>query len=188
MLFTQTKLAGAFVIDLEPRADDRGFFARSFCREEFAAHGLATDYPQSNIAVNNLRGTLRGMHFRLPPLAEIKIVRCTRGAMLDVIVDLRPESPTFLQHVAVRLDPKSMRALYVPERFAHGYQSLEDDTETTYMMGRTYTPGDDLGLRYDDPRLGIVWPIPVSMISPRDRDYPLLDTAVTELRRQLAPA
>ena len=140
MIFTETKLRGAFIIDLERREDDRGFFARAFCQHEFAEHGLKPVIAQANIAFNRLKGTLRGMHFQFPPAAETKLVRCTRGAILDIIVDLRPESPTYLEHVAVELTADNQRALYVPERFAHGYQVLEDSTETSYQVGEFYTP------------------------------------------------
>ena len=140
MIFTETKLAGAFIIDLERREDSRGFFARAFCQNEFAEHGLKTTIAQANVASNSHRGTLRGMHFQYPPAAETKLVRCTRGAILDIIVDLRPESETYLQHVAVELNEDNQRALYVPERFAHGYQALRDNTDTSYQVGEFYTP------------------------------------------------
>ena len=141
MIFTETKLKGAFVIDLERREDDRGFFARTFCRQEFRERGLNSVIAQASIASNRRKGTLRGMHFQFPPAAEAKLVRCTRGAIVDIIVDLRPESPTYLEHIAVELDAGTMRALYVPERFAHGYQVLEDDTEVSYEMSECYAPG-----------------------------------------------
>ena len=140
MIFTETKLKGAFIIDLERREDARGFFARAFCQNEFEAHGLKPIIAQANIAFNIRKGTLRGMHFQYPPAAETKLVRCTRGAILDIIVDLRPESPTYLQHVAVELNEDNQRALYVPERFAHGYQALRDNTDTSYQVGEFYTP------------------------------------------------
>ncbi len=136
MIFTETNAAGAFIIDLERREDDRGFFARMFCQNEFAEHGLKPTIAQANVAFNRVTGTLRGMHFQFPPAAETKLVRCTRGAILDIIVDLRPESPTYLQHIAVELNADNRRALYVPERFAHGYQALVDDTETSYSGRR----------------------------------------------------
>jgi dTDP-4-dehydrorhamnose 3,5-epimerase len=174
MTFTETKLKGAFVVDLEPRSDSRGFFARSFCQNEFEAHGLKPLIAQANISFNYRKGTVRGLHFQHPPHAETKFVRCSRGAILDVIVDLRPESPTYLQHVGVELTADNRRGLYVPERFAHGYQVLEDNTETTYQVGEFYTPGAEDGLRYDDPRLAIEWPLPVTDISDKDRRWPLL--------------
>jgi dTDP-4-dehydrorhamnose 3,5-epimerase len=189
MIFTETELTGAFVIDLESRADDRGFFARAFCQHEFTERGLQALVAQTNIAFNFRKGTLRGLHFQFPPVAETKLVRCTRGAIHDVIVDLRPESPTYLQHAGVTLTADSHRAIYVPERFAHGYQVLEDNTEITYQVGQFYTPSAESGLRYDDPRLGIVWPLPVTDISDKDRAWPLLDEVERELRsRVTAPA
>ncbi|GIU94468.1 MAG: dTDP-4-dehydrorhamnose 3,5-epimerase [Gaiellaceae bacterium] len=185
MLFTETELAGAFVIDLERHEDERGFFARTFCQREFTARELEPVVAQASIAFNHRRGTLRGMHFQYPPSSETKLVRCTRGSIVDVIVDLRPESPTFLQHVAVELDADSRRALYVPRRFAHGYQVLEDETETSYLIGEFHTPAAEGGLRYDDPRLGIAWPLEVTSISPKDRAWPLLDELEAELRRRM---
>jgi dTDP-4-dehydrorhamnose 3,5-epimerase len=181
VIFTETKLAGAFVIELERREDDRGFFARTFCQHEFAEHGLEPVIAQANLAFNKRRGTLRGMHFQYPPAAETKLVRCTRGAILDIIVDLRPESPTFLEHVAVELDAGSHRALYVPGRFAHGYQVLEDGTETSYQVGEFYAPEHEGGLRYDDPRLALEWPLPVTEQSDKDRLWPLLDEVEADL-------
>ncbi len=154
MIFTETALRGAFIIDLERREDDRGFFARAFCQNEFTDHGLKPLIAQANIAFNKRKGTLRGMHFQFPPAAETKLVRCTRGAILDIIVDLRPESPTYLQHVAVELNEEYQRGLSVPERFAHGYQVLEDATETSYQVGEFYTPEAEGGLRHDDPPPG----------------------------------
>jgi dTDP-4-dehydrorhamnose 3,5-epimerase len=186
VIFTETRLAGAFVIDLERREDGRGFFARTFCQHEFEEHGLKPVIAQANLAFNKRKGTLRGMHFQYPPAAETKLVRCTRGAILDVIVDLRPESKTYLEHVAVELSAHDYRALYVPERFAHGYQVLEDVTETTYQVGEFYTPSAEGGLRYDDPRLGLSWPLPVAEISDKDRDWALLDEIEGEVRQRMA--
>src|SRR5437879_3905868 len=154
MIFTETALKGAFIIDLDRRVDSRGFFARSFCQREFAEHGLNPAIAQANVAFSKTKGTLRGMHFQFPPVTETKLVRVTRGAILDTIVDLRPESPTYLQHVAAELTAQNHRALYVPDRFAHGFQVLEDETETTYLMGEFHVPGAEGGLRYDDPALG----------------------------------
>jgi dTDP-4-dehydrorhamnose 3,5-epimerase len=187
VLFTETKLKGAFVIELEKREDERGFFARSFCREEFEARGMNPVIVQSGIALNKTAGTLRGMHFQFPPAAESKLVRCTSGALLDVIVDLRPESPTYLQHEAVELDAQKMRALYVPERFAHGYQTLRHDTVASYEFGEVYTPGAEGGLRHDDPNLGLSWPLPITAISARDRSFPRLDAIEDELKQRMAP-
>lgn len=186
MLFTETKLRGAFIIDLERREDNRGFFARAFCQNEFSDHGLKPIIAQANIGFNRRRGCLRGMHFQYPPAAETKVVRCTRGAVLDIIVDLRPESPTFLEHISVELTADNHRAIYIPERFAHGYQALEDETETSYQVGEFYTPGSEGGLRYDDPVLGLTWPLPVSEMSEKDADWPLLADVEPEVRRRMA--
>ena len=188
MIFTETKLSGAFIIDLERREDNRGFFARAFCQNEFTDHGLKPVIAQANLAFNKHKGTLRGMHFQFPPAAETKLVRCTRGAIVDIIVDLRPESPTYLQHVAVELSADNHRALYVPERFAHGYQVLEDITETSYQVGEFYTPEAEGGLRYDDPRLGLTWPLPVTEITEKDRSFPLLAEIEPEIARRMSDA
>ena len=186
MIFTETALPGAFVIDLERREDSRGYFARAFCQHELADQGLKPVIVQANVAFNISAGTLRGMHFQYPPKAETKIVRCTRGAIVDIIVDLRPESPTYLQHVAVELTEDNYRALYVPERFAHGYQALRDNTDTSYQVGEFYTPGAEGGLRYSDPRLGLTWPLPVAAISEKDREWKLLDEIEPELRQRMS--
>jgi dTDP-4-dehydrorhamnose 3,5-epimerase len=186
MLFTETKLKGAYILDLERRSDSRGFFARAFCQKEFAAHGLKPVIAQANVAFNLKTGTLRGMHFQFPPVAETKLVRCTRGAILDIIVDLRPESSTYLEHVAVELSEDNHRALFVPERFAHGYQVLRDNTETSYQVGEFYAPGFEGGLRYDDPRLGLSWPLGVSVISEKDQEWKLLRDVEPELRARMA--
>ncbi|HET6379032.1 MAG TPA: dTDP-4-dehydrorhamnose 3,5-epimerase [Methylocella sp.] len=186
MIFTETRLKGAFIIDLERRTDSRGFFARAFCQREFARHGLKTVIAQANIASNLKKGTLRGMHFQYPPAAETKLVRCTRGAILDIIVDLRPESETYLESVAVELNEENQRALYVPERFAHGYQTLCDDTDTSYQVGEFYTPEAEGGLMYNDPRLSLKWPLPVSVISEKDQKFPLLDEFEQELKRKMS--
>lgn len=177
MIFTETPLSGAFVLDLERREDDRGFFARTFCAREFEAHGLDSAVVQCNASFNHARGTMRGLHYQLPPAGETKLVRCTRGAIRDVIVDLRPESPTYLRHFAVDLTEENRRSLYVPAMFAHGYLTLADDTEVAYQVGEYYTPGAERGLRHDDPALGIEWPIPVAVISEKDAAWPLLDPA-----------
>jgi dTDP-4-dehydrorhamnose 3,5-epimerase len=185
VIFTETKLKGAFVVDLEPREDERGFFARSFCQREFEALGLKPVIAQSGLARNYKKGTLRGMHFQFPPAAETKLVRCIRGTIVDVIVDLRPESETYLQHFAVELDGGSLRALYVPERFAHGYQSLIDDTIASYELGAFHAPDAEGGLLYDDPRLGLEWPLPATVISQRDRGFQPLTEIEIELRRRM---
>ena len=188
MIFHETKLKGAFLITLERREDERGFFARAFCQKEFAEHGLKPIIAQANIASNLRRGTLRGMHFQYPPAAETKLVRCTRGAIIDIIVDLRPESPTYLQHVSVRLDEDNMRALYVPERFAHGYQALRDKTDTSYQVGEFYTPAAEGGLMYDDPALDLEWPLPVSVVSQKDLAFPPLREIKPLLQQKMSLA
>jgi len=186
MIFTETKLKGAYIIDMDLKEDSRGFFARSFCQKEFETYGLKPIIAQANVAFNHKKGTMRGMHFQYPPTAETKLVRCTLGAILDIIVDIRPESPTYLQHVAVELTEDNHRGLYVPERFAHGYQVLEDKTETSYQVGEFYTPGAEGGLFYNDPRLGLKWPLPVSIISEKDQAWKLLDEIEPELKRRMS--
>jgi dTDP-4-dehydrorhamnose 3,5-epimerase len=186
MIFTETKLAGAFILDLERREDSRGFFARMFCQHEFAEHGLKPVIAQANLAFNRCKGTLRGMHFQYPPAPETKLVRATRGAILDIIVDLRPESPTYLEHIEVELSADNYRALYVPERFAHGYQALADDTETSYHVGEFYAPETEGGLSPHDPRLGLAWPLPVSEMSDKDRQWKSLDEIEPELKQRMA--
>ncbi len=185
MIFTETSLKGAFIIDINRLGDNRGFFARTFCQHEFEEHGLKPVIAQANIAFNNDKGTLRGMHFQYPPRAETKLVRCTRGAIIDIIVDLRPESPTYLQHVAVELTEDNHRALYVPERFAHGYQVLVDKTETSYQVGEFYSPEDEGGLMFNDPRLGLSWPLPVREMSEKDSQWKLVDEIEPELKRRM---
>jgi dTDP-4-dehydrorhamnose 3,5-epimerase len=186
MIFTETRLKGAFIIDLDRKTDERGFFARAFCQKEFRDHGLKSVIAQANIASNARRGTLRGMHFQYPPAAESKLVRCTRGAILDIIVDLRPESPTYLEHISVELNEENMTALYVPERFAHGYQVLRDNTDTSYQVGEFYTPNAEGGLRYDDPRLGLKWPLPASVISAKDQAFRPLSEIEDEVKRRMS--
>ena len=173
------------MIEIEPRGDERGFFARAFCRREFETLGLATDIAQANIAFNFRKGTIRGLHFQFPPAAEVKFVRCSRGAILDVIVDLRPESPTYMQHVAVELTAENRRALYVPQRFAHGYQVLEADSEATYYVSEFYTPSLESGLRFSDPRLAIAWPLPPTDMSAKDKEWPLLEQIEASLRTRM---
>jgi dTDP-4-dehydrorhamnose 3,5-epimerase len=186
VIFTETKLKGAFVIDLDRKQDARGFFARAFCQEEFKAHGLKPLIAQGNVAHNIRKGTIRGMHFQFPPAAETKLVRCTRGAILDIIVDLRPESPTYLQHVAVDLNEDNQRALYVPERFAHGYQTLHDNTDTSYSVGEFYSPANESGILYNDPRLGLRWPLPVTVVSEKDQKFARFDEAESEIKRRMS--
>ena len=172
MIFQPTGLAGAYVIAIERLSDARGFFARSFCAREFEDHGLNPSLAQCNISYNRHAGTLRGMHFQASPFEEAKLVRCTRGAIHDVIIDLRPDSPTFMQHVGVQLTPDARNMLYVPEGFAHGFLTLEDHTEVFYQMSEFYVPGAARGFRWDDPAFAIDWPASVSVISERDAAYP----------------
>ncbi|WP_462188474.1 MULTISPECIES: dTDP-4-dehydrorhamnose 3,5-epimerase family protein [unclassified Frankia] len=174
MIITSTPIAGVMIVDVEPFSDARGMFARTFCAGELAAAGLTVDVAQCSVAYNASAGTVRGMHWAGEPVRETKLVRCTRGALLDVVVDPRPDSPTYLRHVAVELSADNHRALFIDAGLAHGYQTLVDSTEATYQMNVPFTPGHDRGLRFDDPRLGIVWPLPVSVISDKDRAWPLL--------------
>ena len=184
MIFTETKLKGAFIIDLEPREDSRGFFARAFCQHEFEVHGLKPVIAQANLAFSRVKGTFRGMHFQIPPAGETKLMRCTRGAILDTIVDLRPESPTYLEHIAIELTADNHRGLYVPERFAHGYQVLVDQTDTSYEVGEFYSPRHERVLRYNDPRLGLEWPLPVTVISDKDKAAPLLELSAKRQKKE----
>lgn len=172
MQFRELEVPGAFLIELERREDDRGFFARTFCCREFAEHELEPFVAQCNLSYNRRRGTLRGMHYQAMPGAEAKLVRCIRGAIHDVVVDARPGSPTLGRHAAVRLDADNRRALYLAPGLAHGFQTLEDDTELLYQMSEFYAPELARGFRHDDPEVGIDWPLPVAVISERDRDLP----------------
>lgn len=173
MIFTETKLKGAFLIDPERREDNRGFFARTFCLKEFKAHGLRPNFVQCNMSFNHRKGTLRGMHFQVAPALEPKYIRCTSGAIFYGVIDFRPESETYLQHIEVELTAESRKALYVPGMFAIGYQTLLDNTEVHYMVGEFYTPGCERGLRYNDPAFKINWPLQVSEISQKDANWPL---------------
>ena len=186
MRFIQSKLPDAWLIEPEPISDDRGYFMRSFCARAFAERGLETRFVQHSQSYSARKGTLRGMHFQFPPSAETKLVRATRGAILDIIVDLRPESPSYMQHIAVELNEDNSRALYVPERFAHGYQVLVDKTETSYQVGEFYTPGVEGGLMYNDPRLGLKWPLPVAVISDKDQAWKTLAEQETELKHRMS--
>ena len=172
MIFRETTLKGAYIIEPERREDSRGFFARVWCRKEFLAEGLNGQLVQCNISYNKEKGTLRGMHYQVAPFAEIKLVRCTMGAMYDVIIDLRPQSPTYLQWVAVELTAENRKMLYVPENFAHGYQTLVDNTEVFYQVSQFYVPDSEGGVRYNDPAFGIKWPMDVQGISDKDGSWP----------------
>jgi len=172
MIFTKTVLKDAMIVDIEPKEDDRGFFARSWCRKEFEAHGLNPNLAQCNIAFNPKKGTLRGMHLQVKPFEETKLVRCTRGSLSDVIVDLRPDSPTYKKHLSAVLTSENRRMLYVPEGFAHGFLTLEDATEVSYQISEFYVPESQRGFRWNDPAFAIAWPAEVRFISDRDRGYP----------------
>ena len=172
MIFTPSLLAGAFIIDVQRIEDERGFFGRSFCRDEFTAHGLKTEVAQCNISCNRFRGTVRGMHFQNPPHAEAKLVRCSRGAIQDIIVDLRPDSATCYRWEAVELTQDNCRMLYIPEGFAHGFQTLADDSEVFYQMFHSFASHCADGIRWDDPAISIRWPLPVTLISEKDCSYP----------------
>jgi dTDP-4-dehydrorhamnose 3,5-epimerase len=174
MRFVATKLAGAFIVEPEPHADARGLFARTFCAQEFGRHGLATNFVQCSTSFTPQCGSLRGLHYQRPPHGEIKLVRCTAGAIHDVIVDLRPDSPTYRQHISVELTAENRRALYIPELFAHGYQTKTDNVEVFYQMQAFYAPESATGVRFDDPKLGISWPLATTLVGDKDRAWPLL--------------
>ncbi|HWS64846.1 MAG TPA: dTDP-4-dehydrorhamnose 3,5-epimerase [Steroidobacteraceae bacterium] len=176
MIFTETLLGGAYLIDMIRMEDERGFFARSFCADEFAKRGLATHFPQCSVSFNPGKGTMRGLHFQTAPHDEEKLVRCTGGAVFDVIADLRPESPTHRQWFGTELSAANHRSLYIPKGFAHGFISLADDTEILYMISVQYAPGHAAGLRWNDPALGISWPLTPTVVSARDAEYPLLES------------
>jgi dTDP-4-dehydrorhamnose 3,5-epimerase len=188
MMFSETMLAGAYIIDVSRHQDNRGYFARVYCVDAFQARGLKPCVAQESISFNVKHGTLRGMHFQYPPAAEAKYVRCTRGAVMDVIVDLRPESPTYLRHVAVGLSADNGRGIYVPERFAHGFVTLTDETELVYLISNCYTPDAQGGLAYDDPTLGIAWPVEVRAISERDKAWKPCSEIGTELMVRMSLA
>jgi dTDP-4-dehydrorhamnose 3,5-epimerase len=172
LIFTETKLRGAFVIEPEMHEDQRGFFARTFCRQEFEAQGLNPEVVQCNVSFNKFKGCLRGMHFQVAPYSEVKLVRCTAGSIYDVIIDLRSSSPTFKEHFAVELSARNRKMVYVPKGFAHGFQTLEDDTEVFYQMSQYYSAEHSRGVRWDDPAFGIEWPSGERIIIERDRSYP----------------
>ncbi len=172
MIFTETKLPGAFVIELEKHSDQRGFFARTFCSQEFKAHGLNSQVVQCNVSFNKCKGTLRGMHYQAAPFAEAKLVRCTSGSIYDVIIDLRSSSRTFKQYFAVELSHENRRMLYIPEEFAHGFQTLEADTEVFYQMSRPYSAEHARGVRWNDSAFGLEWPAGERIIIDRDQEYP----------------
>lgn len=175
-----TPIAGAYLITLNPHQDQRGFFARTWCADTFAKHGLNTTISQCNLSYTRQAGTIRGLHYQLPPHAEAKLIRCISGDIFDVCVDLRPDSPTYLQHYATTLSAENQHALYIPEGCAHGFQSLKDHTTITYQVSAAYAPEHERGLRYDDPSLKINWPQPVTDVSERDQQHPFLTTLTTQ--------
>ena len=172
MHFRRTTLKDAWVIEVEPARDERGFFARTFCVDEFSAHGLETSFPQHSISVSARRGTLRGMHFQREPHGEVKLVRCVAGKIWDVIIDLRPDSPTFRRWQSFELAAENRCQLYVPRGFAHGFQTLTDDVEVSYLISKPHVPQAANGIRYDDAAFQVEWPLPVTVISDRDRSWP----------------
>lgn len=175
MKFLPTELADAVLIEMEKHVDVRGAFARTMCVEEFAAAGIETRYPQASLSYNRLAGTVRGMHFQRPPHAEAKVVRCVRGAIFDVIIDLRPGSPTHRRWQGFELTADNGRSLYIPKGFAHGFQTLEDESDMLYLISEMHVPGVGEGLRFDDPAIGIAWPRPVALINDKDQSWPLLE-------------
>lgn len=174
MKFSRERLEGVFTVDLEPHRDDRGSFARVFCLREFESIGHTKPFVQINHSINDKRATLRGLHFQVPPFSEIKLIRCIRGAVYDVVVDIRAGSPTFLQHFGTELTETNQRMIYVPEGFAHGFVTLQDNTQLIYHHTAYYTPGHEGGLRYDDPDLAIEWPVEPEVLTDRDRSFPLI--------------
>ena len=177
MLFTKTQLEGAWLVEPEPIRDSRGWFARTFCEREFEAHGLETRFVQHSTSQNVQRGTLRGMHFQTAPHAEVKLVRCLKGAIYDVIIDLNPGSPTYRQWQGFELSASNMRQIYIPKGFAHGFQTLDDECEIGYLISEFYAPEASSGLRWDDPAFGINWPLPVSVMSDKDKSWPYFKPA-----------
>jgi dTDP-4-dehydrorhamnose 3,5-epimerase len=172
MKFTEIKLKGAFIVEIEKLSDERGFFARSWCQKEFEAHGLNSNLVQANVSFNFKKGTLRGMHYQIEPYQESKLIRCTRGAIYDVIIDLRTDSPTYKQWAGVELTADNYTMFFVPQDFAHGFQTLADETEITYQVSQFYTPGSEKGIRFDDLAFNIQWPQAATIISDKDRTWP----------------
>jgi dTDP-4-dehydrorhamnose 3,5-epimerase len=173
MIFNKTKLDGAYIVEMEPIGDNRGFFARAWCTKEFESFGLIAQFVQANLTYSPERGTVRGLHYQIAPHQEVKLVRCTRGATYDVIVDLRPESPTYKEWLAIELTADNHKMIYIPAGFAHGYQILMDDTEVFYQVGQFYAPQYERGARWNDPAFGIEWPIASPLIlSEKDRNWP----------------
>ena len=175
MRFTETTLKGSYVIDLEPFVDERGWFARTYCKNEFSKIGHSKEWVQFNHSFTRQKGTIRGMHYQLNPFSEIKLVRCIAGAVYDVIIDLRENSPTFLNYFGVELSSKNQKMIYIPEGFAHGFQTLKKDSELIYNHSQFYSPGVEGGIKYDEPKVNIEWPLPLSTISVRDSSFSLIN-------------
>ena len=186
MKYTPTSVAGVTIIDIEPHRDHRGFFSRAFCAAEFAQHGLISEVAQTSICFNHTRGTVRGLHRQAPPHAEAKLVRCIRGAIADVAVDVRADSPTFGKHVMIKLSADNRRALFLPPYVAHGFQTLTDDTEVLYQISGPYVPESEENFRWSEPGFGIDWPLPVTVISEKDASWPLLDPPRTPVTSELS--
>lgn len=178
MRFFETELKGAFVLEINQLTDERGFFGRSWCKREMEEHGLNGNVVQANTSFSKTKGTLRGMHYQKHPHEETKLIRCTKGAIYDVIVDLRKDSPTYLQWFGIELSEGNYKMLYVPEKFAHGFITLTDDAEVTYLVTQFYTPGAEAGLRFNDPKLNIDWPLEATVVSEKDRNHPDFDESV----------
>jgi dTDP-4-dehydrorhamnose 3,5-epimerase len=175
MIFTETRLKGAFIIEIKQISDERGFFGRSWCKREMEDHGLNGNVVQSNTSFSKAKGTIRGMHYQKHPYEETKLMRCTKGAIYDVIIDLRKDSPTFKQWIGVELTEDNYKMLYVPEKFAHGFITLTDNSEVTYLVTQFYTPGAEAGIRFDDSNFNIEWPVPVNVVSDKDKEHPDFD-------------
>jgi dTDP-4-dehydrorhamnose 3,5-epimerase len=178
MIFTETKLKGAFIAEIKQLKDERGFFGRSWCRKEMEEHGLNGNVVQANTSLTLKKGTIRGMHYQKHPYEETKFMRCTKGAIYDVIIDLRKDSPTFMQWLGVELTEDNYKMLYVPEKFAHGFMTLKDHSEVTYLVTQFYTPGAEAGIRYNDPGFNIQWPVPVEVVSEKDLSHPDFDLSI----------
>jgi len=172
MIFIETNLLDAYIIEIEKREDERGFFARAWCKKEFEGHGINSDWVQANLGFSKKRGTLRGLHYQIVPYQEAKLMRCIKGAIFDVIIDVRPESPTYKRWLGVELTADNHKMLYIPAGFAHGYLSLVDNIETFYQVSQFYTPGAEQGIRWNDPAFGIEWPLEAQVISDKDKSWP----------------
>ncbi len=177
MIFTETKLKGAFILEIKQIADERGFFGRSWCRKEMEEHGLNGNVVQANTSFSKSKGTIRGLHYQKHPYEETKLMRCTKGAIYDVIIDLRKDSPTFLEWIGVELTENNYKMLYVPEGFAHGFITLADNSEVTYLVTQFYTPGAEAGIRFNDPQFNINWPVEVSTVSEKDKSHPYFNAS-----------